>query len=332
MVELPYDPEVLFRVFMDESPLAAWVVDAEDRLVYASKPWPLTRDQIGVPIFDLVPEAYAEPYRAALGRARATKTTQSVTAPGPRPEAGSEATGWFQGFYFPLPDGYVGGVGLDVTELVAARNEMAESRQRLLVASDQTRRQIERDLHDGVQQQLIAHLLRLRLVQRLLMTDPDRAAQLLVDLIADTEGTIQDLRDLARGIHPGVLTKFGIGPALKSLAGRSPLEVELNCSITDRLPEAVEVATYYLCAESLTNVAKHSTANSCTISVNLQDDCLKARIVDHGTGGARVRSGGGLEGLRDRITALGGDLTVSSTTTGGSTIEAIVPLSGAYRS
>jgi signal transduction histidine kinase len=328
MVELPYDPEVLFRVFMDQSPLAAWIVDAEDRLVYASEPWPLTREQIGVPIFDLVPAAYAEPYRAALRQARSTKTAHSVIAPGPRPEAGSEATGWFQGFYFPLPDGYVGGVGLDVTELVAARDEVAESRQRLLMASDQTRRQIERDLHDGVQQQLIAQLLKLRLAQRLLMTDPDRVAQLLVDLVAGTEGTIRDLRDLARGIHPGVLTKFGLDGALKSLAGHTTISVQLDCSITGRLPEDVEVATYYLCAESLTNIAKHSGATWCAISVHVLDDCLGIRIVDNGTGGARIRSGGGLEGLQDRLAALAGKLSVSSPTAGGSIVEASVPLHG----
>src|SRR5215213_6426962 len=139
MVELPYDPEVLFRVFMDESPLAAWIVDAEDRLVYASEPWPLTPDQLGVPMFDLVPEEFAEPYRAALHLARTTGMTQSVTARAPRPETGPQAMGWFQGFYFPLPGGHLGGFGIDVTGLVVARDEVATSRERMQVSRDHVR-------------------------------------------------------------------------------------------------------------------------------------------------------------------------------------------------
>lgn len=326
MVQLPFDPEVLFRVFMDESPLAAWIVDAEDRLVYASEPWPLTPEQIGVPMFELVPEPFAEPYRKALHRARITGTTQSVTAPAPRPEAGPETMGWFQGFYFPLPGGHMGGVGLDVTELVAARDEVASSRERLLVASDQVRRRLERDLHDGVQQQMIAQLLRLRLVQRLLVTDPDGAHGLLADVIADTERTIEALRELAHGIHPSALTQFGLGAALNALVGRMPVAVELDCAIQGRLPEAVEVATYYLCAESLTNIAKHAASASCRIAVQTVNHSLQVQIADDGPGGAWIRKGGGLEGLQDRIEALGGRFAVSSPSARGTVVDVSVPL------
>src|SRR5215213_4041596 len=327
MVELPYDPEVLFRVFMDESPLAAWIVDAEDRLVYASEPWPLTPEQLGVPMFDLVPEEFAQPYRAALHLARTTGTTQSVTAPAPRPEAGPEAMGWFQGFYFPLAGGHVGGVGVDVTELVAARDEVASSRERLLVASDRVRRRLERDLHDGVQQQMLAQLFKLRLVQRVLLTDPGRACELLSEVIADAQGTIEALRELARGIHPSVLTQFGLGAALKALVGRAPVPVELDCRIQGRLPDAVEVATYYLCAESLTNIAKYAPAASCRISLRMRAHSLHVSITDDGPGGAQIREGGGLEGLQDRIEALGGQFAVSSSSDRGTVVRVSVPVS-----
>jgi signal transduction histidine kinase len=326
MAELPYDPEVLFRVFMDESPLAAWIVDADDRLVYASEPWPLTPDHFGVPMFDLVPEEFAEPYRAALHLARTTGTTQSVTAPAPRPEAGPEAMGWFQGFYFPLPDGHVGGVGLDVTELVAARDEVASSRERLLVASDQVRRRLERDLHDGVQQQLLAQLFKLRLVHRLVLSDPSRARELLSDVIADAQRTIEELRELAHGIHPSVLTQFGLGAALKALVGRTPVRVELDCRIQGRLPDAVEVATYYLCAESLTNIAKYAPAASCKIFLQTRAGSLHVSITDDGPGGAQIREGGGLEGLQDRIEALDGQFALSSTSARGTVVHVSVPL------
>jgi signal transduction histidine kinase len=327
VVKLPYDPEVLFRVFMDESPLAAWIVDADDRLVYASEPWPLTPDQVGVPMFDLVPEEFVQPYRAALHLARTTGTTQSVTAPAPRSEAGPEAMGWFQGFYFPLPGGHVGGVGLDVTELVAARDEVASSRERLLVASDQVRRRLERDLHDGVQQQMLAQLLKLRLVQRLLVTDPTRARELLSDVIADAQGTIEELRELAHGIHPSVLTQYGLGAALKALVRRTPVSIELDCRIQGRLPDAVEVATYYLCAESLTNIAKYAPAASCKITLQTRARSLHVSITDDGPGGAHIREGGGLEGLQDRIEALGGQFAVSSISAQGTAVRVSMPLS-----
>jgi signal transduction histidine kinase len=311
---------------MDQSPLAAWIVDDQDRLVYASEPWPLTPEQIGMPIFDLVPEAFGEPYRAALQRARATGRTQSVTAPAPRPEAVPEAMGWFQGFYFPLPGGHVGGVGLDVTELVAARDEVASSRERLVLAGDRVRRRLERDLHDGVQQQLTAQLLRLRLVHRILPKDPGRAEAMLADVIADTEGTIEALRELAHGIHPSVLTEFGLCAALRALVGRSPIDVTLDCDVPDRLPEAVEVAVYYVCAESMTNIAKYAPSACCIISVQSSDALLQVRISDDGAGGARIKEGGGLEGLQDRIAALGGHFSVSSASPGGTVVDVSVPL------
>ena len=256
MDELPYHADVLFRVFMDQSPLAAWVVDDQDRLVYASEPWPLTPEQVGTPIFDLVPEGFAGPYRAALQQVRETGQTQSVTAPAPRPEAAPGVLGWYQGYYFALPGGHVGGVGLDVTELVAAREELAGSRERLLMASDRVRRRLERDLHDGAQQQLLTQLLKLRLAQRVLSKDPARADGLLAEVIADSERTIEALRELAHGIHPSVLTEFGLCAALRALVGRSPIDVTLDCDLRERLPEAVEVALYYVCAETLTNVGK----------------------------------------------------------------------------
>jgi len=327
VTELPGDAETLFRAFMDRIPVAAWVVDADDRVVYASEPWPLDREQLGTPIFDLVPAEFAEPYREALRRARTTGQTQEITARGPRPEHGPDAAGWFRAFYFPVMGDLVGGFGVDITELVEAREALSASRGRLVAAGDQARRRIERDLHDGVQQHLITQLLTLRLVRDLALSDAGRAVEMLDNLIQDVNETVDEVRNLARGIHPTALTKFGLVAALQSLTARSSLEVDLRCDVDRRLPEAVEIAAYFLCAESLTNVAKYSGASRCSISVTLAADVLRVETSDEGVGGAEVTRGGGLEGLRDRIEALHGDFVVSEACPHGTRIVATIPVS-----
>jgi signal transduction histidine kinase len=312
---------------MDRIPVAAWVVDAEDRLVYASEPWPLDQEQLGTPIFDLVPPEFAEPYRGALRRARTTGRAQEITARGPRPERGPDATGWFRAFYFPVMGDLVGGFGVDITELVEAREALLASRGRLVAAGDQARRRIERDLHDGVQQHLITQLLTLRLVRDLALSDAGKAVEMLDKLIQDVNETVDEVRNLARGIHPTALTKFGLVAALQGLTARSNLEVDLRCDVDRRLPEAVEIAAYFLCAESLTNVAKYSGTSRCAISVTLAADILRVENSDEGVGGAEVTRGGGLEGLRDRIEALHGEFVVTEAHPHGTRIVATIPLS-----
>lgn len=327
MTQLPGDAEILFRAFMDRIPVAAWVVDAEDRLVYASEPWPLDQEQLGAPIFDLVPAEFVGPYREALHEARTTGKTQAITAKGPRPEHGVDATGWFRAFYFPIGDDLVGGFGVDITEMVEAREALSASRARLVAAGDQARRRIERDLHDGVQQQLITQLLSLRLVSGLIVSDPAAAVEMVAELIRDVEETVDVVRHVARGIHPAALTQFGVVAALQSLAARSTLEVALRCEVDRRLPEAVEIGAYFLCAESLTNVAKYAGTSRCSISVTFAEDILRVEISDEGVGGAEVTRGGGLEGLRDRIEALHGELLVSEACPHGTRLVATIPVS-----
>ncbi|MFC7362190.1 PAS domain-containing sensor histidine kinase [Nocardioides astragali] len=302
------------------------MVDGEDRLVYASEPWPLEEVQVGAPIFDLVPAEFVGPYREALHQARTTGETQAITARGPRPEHGPDAMGWFRAFYFPIRDDLMGGFGVDITEMVEAREALSASRARLVAAGDQARRRIERDLHDGVQQQLITQLMSLRLVSGLVFSDPARAVEMVEDLIRDVEETVDVVRDVARGIHPAALTQFGLVAALQSLAARSTLEVALRCEVDRRLPEAVEIGAYFLCAESLTNVAKYAGTCRCSVSTTLAEDTLRVEISDEGVGGAEVTRGGGLEGIRDRIEALHGELLVSEASPHGTRIVATIPL------
>jgi signal transduction histidine kinase len=325
---LPEDVEGLFRTFMDHSPLTAWIVDEEDRLVYSSEPFPLRDDQVGMSMWDMVPVPYVQPYREALHRARSTGQTQVVTAPGPVAGGAPGDEGWYQAHYFSLPRRWVGGVGIDVTSLTEAQKELERSRQRLVAAGDQARRRIERDLHDGVQQRLIVQLLRLRAVQQRAQKDPTAAATMLDATIGDLEEAIEELRELARGIHPSSLTRSGLGPALSGLAARAGLPVRLRCSVEGRLPEAVEVATYFVCSESLTNMAKHARATTAEVSVHVAANAVEAVITDDGVGGVVVERGGGLEGLRDRVQALGGSFEISSRVGAGTTLRVSIPLNG----
>ena len=326
---LPDDVEGLFRTFMDHSPLTAWIVDDLDRLVYSSEPFPLRDDQVGMSMWAMVPEQYQKPYRAALHQARSTGETQVVTAPGPVREGAAGDEGWYQAHYFPLPGQWVGGVGVDVTSLTEARQELERSRQRLVVAADEARRRIERDLHDGVQQRLIAQLLHLRAMQRRAQKDPAAAAVMLDSVISDLQEAIDELREVARGIHPSTLTRSGLGPSLSSLAARAGLPVRLHCSVQQRLPEAVEAATYFVCSEALTNMAKHARATASEVSVQLSAGAVEAVINDNGIGGVVVQRGGGLEGLCDRVHALGGNLEIFSPVGLGTTLQVSIPLDGA---
>ncbi|HEX7188884.1 MAG TPA: histidine kinase [Actinomycetes bacterium] len=212
--------------------------------------------------------------------------------------------------------------------MTEAREELMRSRQRLVAAGDEARRRIERDLHDGVQQRLIVQLLRLRAVHQRLEKDPAAASGMLEATVADLEDAVDELRELARGIHPSTLTRAGLGPALSGLASRAGIPVRLRCAVEGRLPEAVEVATYFVCSESLTNIAKHAKATTAEVSVDVTACAVVDVVSDNGVGGGEVQRGGGLEGLRDRVEALGGSLDVSSSAGAGTTLRASIPLDG----
>jgi signal transduction histidine kinase len=188
------------------------------------------------------------------------------------------------------------------------------------------RRRLERNLHDGAQQRLVALALDLSLAQSKIEADPDGAAHLLAAAREELAHAIEELRELARGLHPPILTERGLRPALESLARRAPIPVRLEAPLSRRLPEAVEAALYYLVAEALTNTAKHAEADSAVVRLTVTGGCARIEISDDGKGGATVRAGGGLRGLAERLEALGARLEVDSPPGEGTTLTGVIPL------
>jgi signal transduction histidine kinase len=206
-----------------------------------------------------------------------------------------------------------------------ARAQLAASRARLLSTADAERRRLERNLHDGAQQRLVSLSLQLRHMQGKLLTDPAAAAELLNAASGELAVALEELRELARGIHPAVLTDRGLGPALRSLADRSSVPVAIDLDGSGRFPAQIEAAAYYVVAESLTNVARYAQASSVAIRVARENGSAVIEISDDGVGGADPQRGSGLRGLIDRIEALGGSLMVNSPVGEGTTLSATLP-------
>ncbi|HEY1366673.1 MAG TPA: PAS domain-containing protein [Gaiellaceae bacterium] len=204
--------------------------------------------------------------------------------------------------------------------------ELKAARSRILAAQDATRRAIERDLHDGAQQQLVTLALTLRLMKTKLPDDPDAVSGLLDDAIGSLDQATAELRELARGIHPAILSDRGLAFAVGGLARRAPVPVEVECSLAERLPEPVEAAAYYVVAEALTNVARYADATQATVRLACERDCAFVEVEDDGVGGVNPDVGSGIRGLRDRIDALDGSLDVSSEPGKGTQIRARIPL------
>jgi signal transduction histidine kinase len=206
------------------------------------------------------------------------------------------------------------------------RTALAASRARIVAAADETRRRIERDLHDGTQQQLVSLLLELRAAQ----TTAPRGASELTAQLARTErglaGVLDELQEISRGIHPAILSKGGLEQALRVLARRSAVAVELDLHLQDQLPSHVEVATYYMVSEALTNAAKHARASVVKVELDADGATVRLAVRDDGIGGADLGRGSGLIGLSDRIEALGGSLRVTSPTGRGTTLLIEIPL------
>jgi signal transduction histidine kinase len=184
---------------------------------------------------------------------------------------------------------------------------------------------LERNLHDGAQQRLVGLALQLRIAEGSVHDDPALAEDTIGSVVAELQLAIEELREIARGLHPAVLSERGLGPALESLAARAPFEVEIIGTVT-RLPESIEAALYYVVAESLTNAAKHASPTVVTVHVGSNTERAWATIADDGNGGAQLGSGGGLQGLADRVATLGGRFTVTSPPTGGTRVMADLPL------
>jgi signal transduction histidine kinase len=216
------------------------------------------------------------------------------------------------------------------TELVATavsnatiRADLIASRARVVAAADETRRRIERDLHDGAQQQLVTLALGLRSAEGRVPDDLRTEVARFADRLTSV---IEELREMSRGIHPAILTQGGLPPALEALALRSSVPVTLDVRCEGRLPERIEVAAYYVVSEALTNAAKHANASFVQIDLHLEEESLRLSVLDDGVGGADSSRGSGLIGLKDRVEALGGQIEVASAPASGTRLDVEIPL------
>ncbi|MDT5300414.1 MAG: hypothetical protein QOG79_3656 [Mycobacterium sp.] len=232
----------------------------------------------------------------------------------------------------PLPDGTEARIS-DFADLVATaianaetRAELKASRARIITAGDQVRREIERDLHDGAQQRIVSLGLGLRALEASIPEEQHTVRLQLDNLVNGMADLYTELQELSRGIHPAILSKGGLGPAIKTLARRSVVPVRLDIGIDRRLPESTEAAAYYVIAEALTNTAKHAEASEVTVLACLDGDNLKLEVADDGIGGAVPGGGTGLTGLKDRVEALSGSLEVASPAGGGTVVTARIPV------
>jgi signal transduction histidine kinase len=232
----------------------------------------------------------------------------------------------------PLPAGTVARL-VGFTELAAtaianaeAQAALTASRARIAATADATRRRIERNLHDGAQQRLVSLALDLRAAEAAAAPGTGVQVQQLEPIATGLDGVLDELREIARGLHPAILAESGLRPALKTLARRSAVPVCLDIEVEGRLPEPVEIAAYYTVAEALTNAAKHARATAADVHVTTSDGILQLRIRDNGRGGADFSRGSGLVGLRDRAEAIGGHLRLHSPPGAGTTLEIELPL------
>jgi len=207
-----------------------------------------------------------------------------------------------------------------------SRAQLAASRARVVAAADETRRRIERDLHDGIQQRLVSLALELRFSEEGMPSHQIEAKRAVARVADGLTDALDEVRELARGIHPAILSEGGLGPALKALARRSAVPVELEVDIESQLPERVEVATYFVVSEALANAAKHARASVAHVRVTTARSLLQVSIRDDGAGGADPARGSGLIGLTDRVQALNGTLSVLSPPGQGTTIQVELPL------
>jgi signal transduction histidine kinase len=211
-----------------------------------------------------------------------------------------------------------------------AQAELQASRARIVVTADQTRRQFERDLHDGAQQRLVTLSLQLRAAQAK-PPQPGELVQWLDQMAAAADGVLDELREIAHGLHPAALAAGGLRPALTALARRSAVPVRLHIQVAGRLPDPVEIATYYMVSEALTNTAKHAAASAADVHVSAADGVLRVCVRDDGRGGADFAGSSGLVGIKDRVEALGGRISLHSPPGNGTTVEITLPLGALAR-
>jgi signal transduction histidine kinase len=207
-----------------------------------------------------------------------------------------------------------------------AQEELRASRARIVNAGDTARQRLERNLHDGAQQRLVSVSISLRVALARIDADPEQSRELLTAAADELGHALQDLRDLARGLHPAILSEHGLRPALEALARRAQFPVTVDNDVAERLPAPVEAAAYYVVAESLTNVAKYAKATAVTVGVRCSDGFARVEVTDDGVGGAQIAEGSGIRGLADRVEALGGRFELDSRPGAGTTVRAFIPL------
>jgi PAS domain S-box-containing protein len=237
---------------------------------------------------------------------------------------------WMDGAIFDITDRKEAEEKLRRREIEEARTEeLRASRARIVQAADAARRKIERDLHDGAQQRLVALALDVRLARGRVAREPEAAGPFLERLGQELLETSAELRELARGIHPAVLTERGLAPAIAALAARAPVPVEILEVPEERLSAAAETTAYFTVSEALTNVAKYARATRATVRIAPEDGALLVEVRDDGVGGARATTGSGLSGLADRVGACEGTLTIDSPPGQGTLLRAVLPLDAA---
>ena len=282
---------------------------------------------IGRPFWDLVmPRDEASGAREAFLEAVENGCTTRIETPWRAADGGEMIVEWWPTSL----DGYRKEhyliCAMDITARKRDEEELRRSRSRLVDAADAERRRLERNLHDGAQQRLVSLSLALRLAESKLRGDPEAASAILGGAGEELALALQELRELARGLHPAILTDRGLAPALETLAERSSVPVELEVDLELRLPGPVEVAIFYVVSESLANIAKHAGATAVTVRVAQGGDAVAVEVADDGIGGADDTQGSGLRGLSDRVEALNGRLVVESPAGAGTRVVATIPL------
>jgi PAS domain S-box-containing protein len=234
---------------------------------------------------------------------------------------------WMDGAIFDITERRAAEAAARRHEIEQARlEELRASRARIVEAADTARRRIERDLHDGAQQRLVTLALDVRLARSRVESEPAAAAPFLERLGEELHQASAELRELARGIHPAVLTERGLAPAIAALASRAPVPVEVVELPEERLPATAEATAYFTVAEALTNVAKYAGATHATVRLARENGALSIEVRDDGVGGASAGAGSGLTGLADRVGALDGTLSVESPPGEGTLVRAVLPL------
>ncbi len=324
------------RVILEAALDAVVSIDQDARVTYVNSAFERTfgyraQEVIGCDLAEkIVPQALREAHRRGLARyletGQGTILDRRIEMPALRAD-GTQFPAEVTVTYTGLPGeaaftAYV----RDITDRQRAEQELRASRARLVSTSDATRQRITRDLHDGAQQHLVATLINLQLAEQRWESAPHRARELLGQALEDTRRGIEDLRELAAGLHPAILTQHGLAPAVRALADRAVIPVETDVPDV-RLPASVEASLYFFCSEALTNIAKHAQAGRAWIRLDVAADQCVLEVTDDGIGGARPQpEASGLIGLSDRLGAIGGTLEIISPPSGGTALRASVPV------